>query len=205
VGKKRSELRAEMRRVISNLDRRWLAAASHDLCRELTTLLDTELPGAIDHVLVWTAFFPGEVDLSRFIEGQFGRRRVYMPRTLPDRTMQFMAVERGWLLHAEKSTFGIPEPRFEEGKAFDLKEAPRTAVIVPGLAFDRAGDRLGRGGGYYDRFLGRVAMQRAIKIGVCWELQVVDRVPTESHDVAVDWLCHEQGFIRVGSPADRGV
>jgi 5-formyltetrahydrofolate cyclo-ligase len=132
-----------------------------------------------------------------FIEGQFGRRAVYMPRTAPDRSMQFVGVGPEWLQSAETSTFGIPEPRLEGGELFDPRNAPRTAVIVPGLAFDRMGSRMGRGGGYYDRFLGRAALGTALKIGVCWELQIIDRVPTDSHDVSMDWICHERGAFEV--------
>ncbi|MFM1847277.1 MAG: hypothetical protein RL417_751 [Pseudomonadota bacterium] len=185
-----------MRRILTNLDRRWIAAASHDLSRELAVLLDTRIERPIEHVLVWAAFFPGEVDLSLFVEGQFGRREVYMPRTSPDRTMEFIKVDPGWLAEAERSGFGIPEPRRDEGRLFDVRDASQTAVIVPGLAFDRAGNRLGRGGGYYDRFLGRSMLHLAEKIGVCWELQMVEDVPTESHDVGMDWVCHERGFVR---------
>jgi len=60
-----------------------------------------------------------------------------------------------------------------------------TLVFVPGLAFTREGQRLGRGGGFYDRFLtGRGA--NAIKIGICFEFQIVDFVPLELHDVVLD-------------------
>lgn len=191
-----------MRRILANLDRRWLEAASHDLSRELTTLLDSRLGGAVEHVLVWVAFFPGEVDLSAFIEAQRGRRTVYMPRTLPDRAMQFVAISPSWRERAEKSEFGIPEPRAGEGALYDPIHAPQTVVVVPGLAFDRQGSRLGRGGGYYDRFLGRAAFQSAIKVGVCWGLQIVESVPTESHDIGMDWVCFERGVLRCGGETD---
>jgi 5-formyltetrahydrofolate cyclo-ligase len=58
-------------------------------------------------------------------------------------------------------------------------------VLVPGLAFSRAGHRLGRGGGFYDRLLAGRA-RGAVKIGVCFSLQLHDEVPTEKHDVVLD-------------------
>lgn len=60
-------------------------------------------------------------------------------------------------------------------------------ALVPGVAFTSAGDRLGRGGGYYDRLLAQLppAVRR---IGVCHPLQIRDTLPVEDHDVAVDEL-----------------
>ena len=58
-------------------------------------------------------------------------------------------------------------------------------VIVPGLAFTAAGDRLGQGGGWYDRFLTTVRPE-AIKIGVAFTPQIVDSLPVEPHDIRVD-------------------
>ncbi len=57
-------------------------------------------------------------------------------------------------------------------------------VLVPGMAFDAAGHRLGRGRGYYDRFL--QAHPQSYKIGVCFTFQRVAEVPTEPHDVVMD-------------------
>ena len=61
-------------------------------------------------------------------------------------------------------------------------------VVVPGLAFDRRGHRLGRGGGYYDRFLAQV---QTVKIGLCYDALVLDRIPGEPHDVPVDMVVAE--------------
>ena len=58
-------------------------------------------------------------------------------------------------------------------------------VVVPGVAFTRDGDRLGQGGGWYDRFLCRLG-PGAVSIGVCFVEQVVDELPLEPHDVRVD-------------------
>lgn len=59
--------------------------------------------------------------------------------------------------------------------------------LVPGIAFDKKGNRLGRGGGYYDRFLEKVPKKK-IKIGLCYDFQVVDNLPKLSHDVPVTKL-----------------
>lgn len=76
--------------------------------------------------------------------------------------------------------YGIEEPtgaRFTDYTAIDL-------IIVPGVAFDRNGNRLGRGKGYYDRLLPRIPS--AYKIGICFPFQVVEEVPAEPFDIRMD-------------------
>lgn len=66
-------------------------------------------------------------------------------------------------------------------------------VLVPGIAFDREGHRIGYGFGYYDKFLRKVP--KAVKIGLCFDFQVVDKVPREMHDVPVDFILTEERII----------
>ena len=67
-------------------------------------------------------------------------------------------------------------------------EARIDLIVVPGLAFDRRGYRIGWGGGYYDRFLAQV---QAVKIGLCYDALVLDCIPGEPHDVPVDMVVAE--------------
>lgn len=70
-------------------------------------------------------------------------------------------------------------------------------LLIPGLAFTRTGGRLGRGGGFYDRFLVRVH-PRAVKIGVCFHAQLVPELPVEVHDHEVDLVITDVEAIRCG-------
>ncbi len=63
-------------------------------------------------------------------------------------------------------------------------------ILVPGLAFTRTGQRLGRGGGHYDRLLARTA-PGTVKLGVCFGFQLLSSLPTESHDVRLDGVISE--------------
>lgn len=81
----------------------------------------------------------------------------------------------------EEGAFHILEP---VGEVFSDLSAIDT-VLVPGIAFDGEGHRLGRGRGYYDRFL-RSLPSSARKIGVCFPFQLLDTVPSERHDVVMD-------------------
>lgn len=78
--------------------------------------------------------------------------------------------------------FGIAEP---SGPYF-LSYSEIDLVVVPGVAFDHTGRRLGRGRGYYDRFLAQPEFGQTYKIGVCFPFQLVDTVPAEPWDVQMD-------------------
>lgn len=75
-------------------------------------------------------------------------------------------------------------------------------VVVPGLAFDQRGGRLGYGGGYYDRFLPKA--NSACKVGVCFDAQLIEAVPSAPHDVPVDVVITEKRAIWRDRRAFRG-
>ncbi len=106
---------------------------------------------------------------------------VALPR-VQDRIMSFHAITGHRQL--EHGVFGILQP---PASAPRRSPSETSLIIVPGLAFTRSGLRLGRGGGYYDRFLsGRPPGSRAV--GVCLELQVYDELPVQDRDMPVDAL-----------------
>ena len=91
--------------------------------------------------------------------------------------------------------FGLLEPAEDSWdpiapSAFDL-------VIVPGLAFDRQGNRVGFGGGFYDRFLSGLD---AVKVGIAYGFQLGEALPTEPHDVGLDWLVTESRIFAFRNP-----
>lgn len=89
---------------------------------------------------------------------------------------------------------GIAEPPAE---AAAIAPADLDLVVAPGLAFDRRGNRLGQGGGDYDRLLALLPAGVAT-IGWCHDFQLVAAVPTEAHDRKVGWICSPQGLARAG-------
>ena len=98
---------------------------------------------------------------------------------------------------------GAPRERHRYGFEQPVAGAPLVdpgdvgVVLVPGLAFDRDGGRLGRGGGYYDRFLPTLPTDAA-RVGVVLEQLVVDAVPTDPHDVPMTHLATQRGVHRCG-------
>lgn len=81
----------------------------------------------------------------------------------------------------KEGAYGIMEPA---GPIFAPEKYDEIALaIVPGMAFDRAGHRLGRGKGYYDRLLPKLKHTKLV--GICWTFQLLDEVPTDSRDIPV--------------------
>lgn len=90
--------------------------------------------------------------------------------------------------------FGALEP------AGDIPAPPPDLVLVPGLAFDGGGFRLGRGGGFYDRFLETLPSPGPALCGVCFSCQIVPAIPRESHDARLSFLVTEKGLEEANRP-----
>ena len=99
----------------------------------------------------------------------------------------------GWADFVPGATYGIPEPKAD---APAIRARDVDLGIVPGLAFDAKGGRLGRGGGHFDRLVPR--LDRAW--GVAFDCQVVKAVPREGHDRPVDRVFHAAGLTPVAKP-----
>lgn len=105
-------------------------------------------------------------------------KTVLLPAVLDDGNMEIRRYAGpGSLKHG---SFSIMEPT---GEAFEEYEAIDVAII-PGVGFDMNGNRLGRGKGYYDRFLARIP--HAYKIGICFDFQKLAEVPVEDTDIRMD-------------------
>lgn len=95
--------------------------------------------------------------------------------------------------------YGISEPRPEYRRKVDPQEVE--LWVVPGVAFDEAGNRLGFGGGYYDRLLPSV---RGRKVGIAFEFQVIDRLPIDETDHPVDLIVTEKRTIYIQGDESAG-
>ena len=105
-------------------------------------------------------------------------KTVLLPRVVSDTDMELRRYTGPNDL--EPGAFGIMEPTGELFTDYDLIDV----AVVPGMAFDREGHRLGRGKGYYDRFLAQ--LPHIYKIGICFPFQLVDKVPADAHDMLMD-------------------
>jgi len=105
-------------------------------------------------------------------------KTVAVPRVTAERGVMLPIVIRS-LTDFAPGRFDIPEPTTHE-----MLSASPDLAIVPGLAFTRGGQRMGMGGGYYDRYLAQ--HPATYKVGLCFNEQLADALPEEAHDVGVD-------------------
>ena len=169
----KSELRKQIRNAKRQFTRQQLGELSLSALSRLKA--DLEFQAASTVVLYYS--LPDEVCTHRLIDEIKGKT-ILLPRVVGEHDMELrMYTGSGDL---RMGSFSIMEPTgrlFTDYTAIDL-------VVVPGMAFDNHGHRLGRGKGYYDRFLAKVP--RAHKIGICFGFQKLPTVPTEPTDISMD-------------------
>ena len=156
-----------------------LPGASEAVCRRLSTL--PELAGA--KVILGYAATPQEVSVDAALRALLERGATVCVPWVQGETLGVAAIRdlddlaAGW--------HGLREP--PAATRDPLRPVLLDAVIAPGVGFDPAGNRLGHGGGHFDRLLARLR-RGATVIGVALDLQIVDEVPVEEHDRGVDVL-----------------
>jgi len=129
---------------------------------------------------------PGEVGTAALFEKAMKEgKRVALPK-VKGRLMEAREVKR-WS-ELKRGAFGIPEPA---ARNRCVKPGEIDLVVVPGIAFDRNGHRIGFGMGYYDRFLKRVG-KKAVRVGIAYAFQIVKELPFEEHDVRMHFLVTEK-------------
>ena len=138
------------------------------------------------HSVMAYAAIPPEADLGPVLEEILKRgKTLLLPRCSPDGTMTARRIRD--LLELRPGAYGIPEP----GANTPIVPAEEIdLILVPGLAFDRRGGRMGRGKGYYDRFLSGYTGKT---LGICGVL--MQEIPTEPHDRRMDAVATEHGII----------
>ncbi|RAU93190.1 5-formyltetrahydrofolate cyclo-ligase [Paenibacillus sp. YN15] len=119
---------------------------------------------------------------------------VAVPKTVPAQKKLELFTVRS-LEELTPGLWGILEPDAEKG-AVPADPAQLLAVLVPGVAFDRSGGRVGYGGGYYDRLLAGLEEQgiRPLRIAPAFEMQICEELALEAHDIRVDAVVTESGW-----------
>lgn len=162
------------------------------LSGELRIVLDAQIATHVTHLPFWheaqTVFgylaMEDEVDLHAVLRSAYrGGKTIALPR-VEDSGIEFRAVakrEYDLATSLERHPFGFLQPKSASPRVIADE---RTLILVPGRGFDRSGARLGRGGGYYDRFLS--ALDPTITtVGIAYSVQVVRSVPHDESDVPV--------------------
>ena len=173
---KKLEIRREVRQRVKALDETYKRSAAHRIFERIEALDHFATAKCIALYAAMSDEVPTTDILNRW--HQTGRR-IVVPR-VEGEIMRFYdyAPER-----MRSGSYGIPEPTGNEEcapKDIDL-------IIVPARAFTRSGIRLGRGGGFYDKYMSHSEF-RATTFGIAFASQIFDTLPTDPHDIAVDRL-----------------
>ena len=175
----KQELRRQMRAAKREFFSTHTLQEQHSLAEEI--LGRVEQSEAFRRARVVLAYYSlsDELFTHDFVQRWADKKTILLPKVVGDdltlhRYTNAMSMSEG--------AFGIMEPctpEFTDYAAVDM-------VIVPGVAFDRLGNRLGRGRGYYDRLFASRLPHNIYKVGVCYPFQLVESVPTEPCDVQMD-------------------
>lgn len=157
---------------------------SQKIAQKLLTLDEIAKAGKISLYLP----INNEVDTKQIID-QLTKRgvKIFLPKYFKKKDQYFFAEFIGWE-KLENGSFNILEPRSTKMVDPDLIKV----AIIPGVAFDRMGVRLGYGKGVFDRLL---AGSGAFKIGLAYEFQIMDELPRDKHDLVMDLVVTEKRVI----------
>lgn len=166
----------------------WLRESSEKICRYLS---EWSIFQQVNCVMGYLAY-ENEVNLDELLKTSLEKnKKVAVPLIMPDKKENIIkAIEFKGFANIVLGEYGIRTV----DKMGDLLEPESIDLImVPGVAFTEQGERLGMGKGYYDRFLPQAS--NAKKIGVTLSMQLAKSLPTEEHDVKMDFLVTEKGII----------
>ena len=171
--KTKNELRARIKEEKKKYSSEDLQKMADKICESIETSQDFFF--AKNVMAFWN--LPDEPNLRPLLNKYADKKNIFLPIIEDGEIRIARFVDEA---NMEVGAFNISEP------SKDLKVSQMTAidlVLLPGVAFDKNGNRLGRGKGYYDHFL---TGRRVEKVGVCFPFQVVEEIPTEPFDIVMD-------------------
>ena len=174
-------LRSDMRALLQSLTTKQRAVASANICLAVTTLVAAQ--PAISTIASFIAL-PSEPDLAQ-LHTNLPNHRIVYPHSFTGGKMHFHTVDN--LNQLESGLYGIPQPSHNPSTLVDPSAID--LFLCPGFAFTETGQRLGKGGGYYDRLLSQRSNSSRL-IGICFTEQVLLNLPNEEHDIRVEHIIH---------------
>ena len=137
-----------------------------------------------------------EIEITKLIE-LYPDKKYYIPKTFPKREMKINIYEKENLILHKFGYYESSSDIFHNEEILDL-------IIVPAIAFDYEKNRIGFGGGYYDTFLNKIISNnpsneknrnKPLFIGICYDFQLIENIPSEKHDIKMDIVITEKNVI----------
>ena len=182
----KEELRKEIKEKRRNISKEEQRKKSKEIKEKLFGLREYKNAKTV----LFYVSYDGEVFTHDMIKEALNEKKVVVPISNKDDHSLILSelISFGDL---EESSYGILEPKKEKIKEISIDEID--LIIVPGVAFDPKGNRLGHGKGYYDKLLNKT---KTTSVGLCFEFQLVEKIPTESNDKPVDIIITEKRIIK---------
>jgi 5-formyltetrahydrofolate cyclo-ligase len=191
--------KAEVRRTLADARRQLPPSERRERSRRISAACEGIAGFSTVDVVCSYVSFREEVETTELItELLDAGRRIAVPVHLHGRTQSLVFAEIHSIAELIPNHFGILQPPREAARFLPTSSIP--LFLVPGLAFDTAGRRLGYGLGFYDRAFAAAAPD-AIKIGLAFDLQVIESVPADAHDVPMDFVVTEDRVIPAAAGA----
>lgn len=186
---RKKELRAQILQKRESLSLSWLNENSGLIHCNLKSLTAFEKAKIIHTYVDWQNEVRTQSLIAELLETG---KRVIVPM-VDKNTRQLQHSEIKSLSDLKPGAFGIMEPKQNPETNVDIEALD--VILVPGVAFDSTGHRLGYGGGYYDAFLKKTA---GLKIALGFEFQIVEKIPTRDEDEKIDILVTEKQVYEFG-------
>ena len=188
IGEEKSKIRKEVIRRRRLLPASVIKGINESLPDFIFSIEDDELKNKLKNAkrIALYRSINGEVPVDALAE-EFIRRGIKccFPRVTNDKEMIFCDCEGINDTEFEEGSYGIREP-LSSKKAVDPKDID--VVVLPAVAYNEEGTRLGMGGGYYDRFIAFCGDKRPYLLGICYEFQICSNVPSDEHDITADFI-----------------
>ncbi|MCR5077368.1 MAG: 5-formyltetrahydrofolate cyclo-ligase [Prevotella sp.] len=177
--KEQKEAKSSLRKLLRTLKATYSQQELENLSEPIISRLTAHPQLKAARTVLLYNSLPDEVSTHSLIRQLAAEgKSVLLPVVISDTEMELRRYTGQDDLH--ESAYGILEPTGKPFTAFSEIDF----ALIPGMAFDAEGNRLGRGKGYYDRFLH--LLSRAYKIGICFPFQLLPHIPTDEHDRKVD-------------------
>lgn len=185
ISKRKEKQRKQGFKYRSRLTQRELLKKSMEIKSNLFEIEEFEKA----EVIMFYVAFRNEVRTEFMIKSalELGKR-VIVPITDVENKKLYLSELKDYDDELTEGSYGILEPKEEFIRTVEPSDLD--LVVLPGLAFDSSGNRLGYGGGYYDRLLSQIPT--VDKMAICFDVQIMDEVITNSKDIAVDKIITEK-------------
>ncbi|MGQ9847940.1 MAG: 5-formyltetrahydrofolate cyclo-ligase [Bacteroidales bacterium] len=188
ISEQKKILRKTIKILKSQYSENKLIDKSNQIFISLENILTSSLKNSI--LAYWS--MPDEVHTHQWIIQNYHKKNIYLPAINNDE----LEIKLFTGINNMKAVppFGILEPTGEPFKDLNKIEI----ILVPGMAFDRRGFRMGRGKGYYDKFLPKTS---ALRIGICYSFQLFETIPINEYDAQMDYILTENEVLIINNKA----